>query len=188
MFKLINRFLGKITIILVVIGMLWFSRGVLSTALNNSNQMFYEVVPDSQLSDEHSEERNREKNVCSTIVIQKPVIKILLKNYYSTNSNSKKIFLYHILCMVFIIVLGITLAVLLVMLLKDDSCVRFEKLDELARIRENLIEGISYKEVLLEENTMENSSKSKTSKKNIKSSKSIKAELVKHYMSCIADI
>lgn len=186
MCKWIKRSLGKITVIGVIIVVLLFSKSVLNTAFNAKKQLLYESQP-SEKHLERNEAKYQEKACCLNVMRQ-PTDTQIPKCHYNNSKSSEKVFLYHVLCIVFIIVLGVTVTVLLAILIKDDSGIRYEKLDELAEIRNNLIESISYKETVLEEETIEKNLTSEQSKTITRNQKSIKADLLKHYMSCITDI
>lgn len=194
MVKWINRLLGKIIVIGVIIGVLFFSNSVLNTAFKEKELLLYE----SQSSEKPSEEvcgsisskkaTNMQIPKCCSMCAQQHEIAPITK-CHCNNIGSKKVFFYHVLCIVFIIVLGITVMVLLAILLNDDSGIRYEKLDGLNSIKDKLLEydsktswGEDTNETIIIKNKKDKSTEITT--KRIYN----RADLLKHYMNCITDI
>lgn len=174
-----NRSLGKIVVVVLVFFMIVYSIIVLITVFNTKEQLLYE----SQSSREYSE-----KVCCSIGESQsehEPVQKCCCNN-----KGSVKIFLYHVICIVFIIVFGVTVTVLFMLLIKDDSGIRYEKLDELNSIKDKLLECNSEiawgknKDVTKTVANEKNECTETTTTKKIYN----RIDLLKHYMSCVTDI
>ena len=86
--------------------------------------------------------------------------------------------MYPIFCMAYFVVLVGTLAALIVLFAKDDSWLKCAKLDELREIREKFFAG--------EVNDSANKTETKTT--TTTETTDNRAELLKHYMNCVADI
>ena len=193
MLKWINRLLGKIIVIGVIIGVLFFSNSVLNTAFKEKELLLYESQTSGKCSEDVCGSIGAKKaaamqipkycSMCTQQPENVPIIKC-----HCNNIGSKKVFFYHILCIVFVIVLGVTVTVLLMLLIKDDSGIRYEKLDELKKVKEKLIDIINCQETILEEEIIEKNSMPEKTKTTTRKPKSIKADLLKHYMSCVTDI
>lgn len=132
------------------------------------------------------------KNTCATKIACIPNSKLTIKlNSDKPFTITKSINLYQILCMVFIICLTVTLISLITLLIRDDSNIRYEKLDMLNEAKEDLVEILSYKEKDTERKEKHNENsvdKNDKASEKTTSEKSIKAGLVKHYMSCVSEI
>lgn len=110
----------------------------------------------------------------------------------------KKMNMYPVFCMTYFVVLAGTLAALIVLFIKDDSCFRCTKLDELHEIKENLLKGDfkdskDSKDETVEENHSEetpvNSNAVKKTNKNTKTETTDnRAALLRHYMDCVAEL
>jgi len=188
-FKWIRRSFWKIAVIVLIGGILWFSKTVLTTAFNDTNRVFYESVKENY---SETKEEPVAKTTCRTTVIQKPANTKIQKPKTSEKKHFSKYFLYHILCIVFIIVLGVTVTVLLLVVLKDDSGIRYEKLDALCSVEDkiNTFSGSADKnKTVIEEKTEQNCNGSeKVTKTTTDTATSNYAALLKHYMNCITEI
>lgn len=103
--------------------------------------------------------------------------------------------MYPIFCMAYFVVLAGTIAALIVLFIKDDSCFRCTKLDELREIKENLLKGDfkNSKDETVEKNHSEETSVNyNTVKKTNKNTKTEttdnRAALLRHYMDCVAEL
>ncbi len=194
MLKWINRLLGKIIVIGVIIGVLFFSNSVLNTAFKEKELLLYESQSSGKCSEDvcgsigaKKAEAIQIQNSCSMCAQQPEIVPIT--KCHCNNIGSKKVFFYHVLCIVFIIVLGITVMVLLAILIKDDSGIRYEKLDELNSIKDKLLECNSEiawgknKDVTKTVANEKDKSTEITTKRIYN-----RADLLKHYMNCITDI
>lgn len=194
MLKWINRLLGKIIVIDVIIGVLFFSNSVLNTAFKEKELLLYESQSSGKCSEYVCGSIGTKKaeamqiSKCCSMCAQQPENAPITK-CHCNYTGSKKVFLYHVLCIVFIIILGVTVTVLLMLLIKDDSGIRYEKLDELNSIKDKLLEC----------NTEIAWGKNKDVTKTVANEKDGSAEittkkvdnrtdLLKHYMSCVTDI
>lgn len=192
--KWIRRAFWKIAVIVLLGGILWFSKTVLTTAFNDTNRVFYESVNENQSKENYSETKEEPvaKNTCRTTVIQKPANTKIQKPKTSEKKHFSKYFLYHILCIVFIIVLGVTVTVLLLFVLKDDSGIRYEKLDALCSVEDkiNTFSGSADKnKTTIEEKNEQNcNGAEKVTKTTTDTETSNRAALLKHYMNCITEI
>ena len=193
-FKWIRRSFWKIAVFVLIGVILWFSNTVLSTALNATDQIFYESVYESRSAEDNSETKEEPvaKATCRTAEIQNSVNTTIQKPETSEKKHFSKYFLYQILCLVFIIVLGVTVTVLLLVVLKDDSVIRYEKLDALcsveAKINE-LSDSADKNKTSSEEKTEQNCNGSeKVTKTTTDTATSNYAALLKHYMNCITEI
>lgn len=90
----------------------------------------------------------------------------------------EKMNMYPIFCMAYFVVLAGTIAALIVLFIKDDSCFRCTKLDELHVIREKFFAG----------EVNDSANKTETNKTTTTEITDQRAELLKHYMNCVADI
>ena len=86
--------------------------------------------------------------------------------------------MYPIFCMAYFVVLAGTIAALIVLFIKDDSCFRCTKLDELREIRGKFFAG----------EVNDSANKTETNKTTTTEITDQRAELLKHYMNCVADI
>ncbi|MBQ6057033.1 MAG: hypothetical protein IJJ70_08165 [Treponema sp.] len=193
-FKWIDRFFGRVAVIVLILVVLMSSKTVLTTALNDFNRVFYESVNESQSTEDNSEtkEETVAKATCRTTVIQNSVNTTIQKPETSEKKHISKYFLYHILCIVFIIVLGVTVTVLLLVVVKDDSGIRYEKLDALCSVEDkiNKLSGsVDKKKTSIEEKTEQNCNGSeKLTNTTTDTATSNYAALLKHYMNCITEI
>lgn len=166
-----NRFyIYKIIALIFTVSGICFSMYVLCK-MRNEQSIVTETseikVSDCQYyrdSRDSRDKNNLKQSPCKTLPIQ------------------KKVNLCPILCLLYFLILTGTFSVLFAIIMKDDSEIRFEKLKELEKARQELIDTVSYKEYNIEEHKSEKKENS-TFVKN-----SIKADLVKQYMKCIQDI
>lgn len=192
--KWINRFLWKLAVIVLLGLILLFSYTVLSTALKATDQIFYESVNESQSAEDNSETKEEPvaKTTYRTTVIQNSVNTTIQKPETSEKKHISKYFLYHILCIVFIIVLGVTVTVLLLVVVKDDSGIRYEKLDALCSVEDKIIklsDSVDKNKTAIEEKTEQNcNGAEKVTKTTTDTATSNYAALLKHYMNCITEI
>lgn len=192
--KWINRFLWKLAVIVLLGLILLFSYTVLSTALKATDQIFYESVNESQSAEDNSETKEEPvaKTTYRTTVIQNSVNTTIQKPETSAKKHISKYFLYHILCIVFIIVLGVTVTVLLLVVVKDDSGIRYEKLDALCSVEDKIIklsDSVDKNKTAIEEKTEQNcNGAEKVTKTTTDTATSNYAALLKHYMNCITEI
>lgn len=192
--KWINRFLWKLAVIVLLGLILLFSYTVLSTALKATDQIFYESVNESQSAEDNSETKEEPvaKTTYRTTVIQNSVNTTIQKPETSEKKHISKYFLYHILCIVFIIVLGVTVTVLLLVVVKDDSGIRYEKLDALCSVEDKIIklsDSVDKNKTAIEEKPEQNCNGSeKVTKTTTDTATSNYATLLKHYMNCITEI
>lgn len=192
--KWIRRSFWKIAVIVLIGVILWFSNTVLSTALKATDQIFYESVNESQSAEDNSETKEEPvtKTTYRTAEIQNSVNTTIQKPKTSEKKHISKYFLYHILCIVFIIVLGVTVTVLLLVVVKDDSGIRYEKLDALCSVEDkiNKLSGsVDKKKTTIEGKTEQNCNGSeKVTKTTTDTVTSNYAALLKHYMNCITEI
>ena len=211
-----------IAAILVFLGIAFVAVPLVRGYDYNSQSLYYSNTTISGISEilienEENKDYNNckdSKNTCATKIAYIPNSKLTIKlNSDKPFTITKSINLYQILCMVFIICLTVTLISLITLLIKDDSNIRYEKLDILMDAKEDLLKGLDCdkkdketKEVQKESD--ENAKKKDESDSNEKnenkpetkdnscnkttekttSEKSIKAGLVKHYMSCVSEI
>lgn len=92
----------------------------------------------------------------------------------------KKVNLYLVFCIVYVLILAVTIATLLVLFVKDDSYIKCAKLNALREVKEML----SSKEF---ENSVDETEK--VVKSNVVTETTDnRVKLLKHYMSCVADI
>lgn len=195
MCKWVGRSIRKITVIIVIIGVLVFSRSVLRTVFNAKEQLIYESQSSGKCSEEVCGSISVKKAAtmqipkCCSMCAQQPENAPITK-CHCNYTGSKKVFLYHVLCIVFIIVLGVTVTVLLMLLIKDDSGIRYEKLDELNSIKDKLLEcntEIAWgknKDVTKTVANEKNECTETTTTKKIYN----RIDLLKHYMSCVTDV
>lgn len=101
----------------------------------------------------------------------------------------KKTNMYPIFCMAYFVVLAGTIAALIVLFIKDDSCFRCTKLNELRAIRGMLLDETFKGSVDKTEKEVEVvNSNTETKTTTTTETTDNRAELFKHYMNCIADI
>ncbi len=183
---------GKIVVILVIIAILGFSRIVLKKAFDTKDFVFYQYSEASSVTPSYSSTSEGElsvqsKNSCQSATVKKPATTVVNAKIDTSSNRNGRVFLYHILCIIYICALATTITTLLVMLLKDDSAIRYEKLDMLKEASKtfNCQNFNEYEET----STSETNGETKDSKKTITTTKkSIKKDLIKHYMSCISEI
>ena len=97
--------------------------------------------------------------------------------------------MYPIFCMAYFVVLAGTLAALIVLFAKDDSWLKCAKLDELRAIRGMLLDETFKGSVDKTEKEVEVvNSNTETKTTTTTETTDNRAELLKHYMNCIADI
>ena len=115
----------------------------------------------------------------------------------------KQVNWYPVFSMTYFVVLAGTLAALIVLFAKDDSWLKCAKLDELHEIKEKLLEGevndSANKTEIEDKSAQKTTNMGKDSNTNTKITETTKtnktteitdqrAMLLKHYMSCVADI
>ncbi|MBR4464751.1 MAG: hypothetical protein IKS40_09075 [Treponema sp.] len=195
MCKWLNRIFWKIVVVVFIAMSLFFAKAVLGNAFATKDQIFYESVEKAQASKDYFEVTEKEvtKTVCRTTTVLQPETKTVKNPNSKTEQNNKRVFLYHLLCIIFIIALGVTITTLLIILMKDDTGLRYEKLDELHSIKDKLLgcddkkygtdTSTEIKE--LEKRTLDDKSSEKTS---YKSEKNNRADLLKKYMDCVVEI
>ena len=192
------RNLSKILVFLLICVILYFSKGVISKAMELNEQVFYADIQNLQSLSEHSkvlEVEIKKTTSCKTEKPQKSETKTVKRSNSSKDEQTKKVFLYHLLCIAYICVLGITITTLLIILLKDDSGIRYEKLDELNEIKEkffkedfkNPVDKTEKEVKVVNSNMGTTTSKTKTKTKTTETTDN-RVKLLKHYMSCVADI
>lgn len=195
MCKWFSRNIWKIGVFLVIAAIFCFSKRVLIDAFEVREQLFYESVLENQEAEKISvtAESATVKPPCRTRDASRTAT-ASIKTPQSVNVSNKKVFLYHLLCIIYICVLGATVAVLFVIFLKDDSGIRYEKLDELCKIREIISETISEKAISKEtfesnqEISTDNAKAEKENKNENKTYTYAQPELLKHYMNCITEV
>ena len=115
----------------------------------------------------------------------------------------KRVNWYPVFSMTYFVVLAGTLAALIVLFAKDDSWLKCAKLDELHEIKEKLLKGevndSANKTEIEDKSAQKTTNMGKDSNTNTKITETTKtnktteitdqrAELLKHYMNCVADI
>lgn len=88
-------------------------------------------------------------------------------------------------------VLAVTLIVLFIIVFKDDNGIRYEKLDELKSVKHKLIKNFDSR--VCNTDTIKTESNSfccnnQSSETNITNTRNVKADLLKHYMTCITEL
>ena len=168
---------GKIVVIGVIIAILWFSSIVLKKAFDTKDFVFYQYSEASSVTPSYSSTSEGElsvqsKNSCQSATVKKPATTVVNAKIDTSSNRNGRVFLYHILCIIYICALATTITTLLVILLKDDSSIRCEKLDMLKEISENALHNLDFEKSNKEtRSTIDDKSNSK-----VETSKSIKAD------------
>lgn len=205
MCKWINRNFYKIAALALIAVVVLFSKGVISKATEQNEQLFYEDAKNLHSSSEYSdvhEAEVKQTSSCRTVEVQAPEPKTAKYSNSSEDDRAKKVFLYHLLCIVYICTLGVVITTLLIIILKDDNGIRYEKLDELHEIRKKFFAGEvndSANKKETEDKFEKTTNMGKDSNINTKITETTKtnttteitdqrAELLKHYMNCVVEI
>ena len=160
-----KRNIYKIAVLVIIGCILFFSKSVLSNALDFKEQSFYEATEAEQAECNASADEQSEPEkavVCKSEDVINPVSKSSENNHSFSNEKHARVFLYHIVVCVYICAVSLIGIVLCAILIKDNSNLRYEKLDKLLK--------------LYEEISKETENKQKEN------------ELTKHCMSCLMDI
>ena len=99
----------------------------------------------------------------------------------------KTVYVYPILLISYLIVFIVTIIVLLVIFVKDDSCLKLAKLDELHEVK-NIIENGNFNDSIDKTTETTHCPITKTNPTIYEKTKSNKADLLKHYMSCVTEL
>lgn len=100
----------------------------------------------------------------------------------------KQVYSYTYLTLAYFIVFIVTIIVLLVIFVKDDSCLKFAKLDELHEVKEKLIGCDKEKTTKENEVSGESGKNNEKPETTIITEESNIADLIKHYMTCVTEL
>lgn len=101
----------------------------------------------------------------------------------------KKVNLYSVFCIVYVLILAVTIATLIVLFVKDDSYIKCAKLNTLREVKEmlsnkefkNSVDKIEKEVEFVNSNAVTKTTTTKETTDN-------RVKLLKQYMSCVADI
>lgn len=190
MWKWVRRNYIKLIAFIIITCILIFSRTVIKDGFYKSQQLVSDNQNQSPVDIQDSSAQTSFKMEVSSNEEMKNVVEIT-NDFHPVGSKNQYVIMYHVLLVAYLCVLAVALIVLFIIVFKDDNGIRYEKLDELKSVKHKLIKKFDSR--VCNTDTIKNESNSfccnnQSSETNITNTRNVKADLIKHYMTCITEL
>lgn len=190
MCKWVRRNGNKMLAFIIIICILIFSGIVIKDGFCKSQQLVSDNQNQSPVDVQDSSAQTSFKMEVSSNEEMKNVVEVT-NAFHPVGSKNQYVIMYHVLLVAYLCVLAVTLIVLFIIVFKDDNGIRYEKLNELKSVKHNLIKNFDSR--VCNTDTIKTESNSfccnnQSLETNITNTRNVKADLLKHYMTCITEL